>query len=76
VTAHITVHEVAVDGLPDMNDDTMTGRIAFIFDGCIVSGWPLSDGLWEANSDVGNGRPFGGVTHWVEFDRPIWEYER
>jgi hypothetical protein len=36
----IKVHEIAVDGLPP-NDDALIGRLAFLFDGCIVSGWPL-----------------------------------
>lgn len=34
-----TLHEIATDGLPDMGK--LIGRVAFIFDGCIVSGWPL-----------------------------------
>jgi hypothetical protein len=41
----IKVHEIAVDGLPPGNgepgEQEMIGRVAFIFDGCIVSGWPL-----------------------------------
>ena len=91
-TVEITVHEIATDGLPDM--EGLTGCVAFIFDGCIVSGWPLDpddhphlyavhdwnakkDGvLWEANSDVGHTRPFGGVTHWVEFPEPLWKVTR
>ncbi|WNN95134.1 hypothetical protein SEA_MAGRITTE_183 [Microbacterium phage Magritte] len=82
----VKVHEIATDGLPNMKE--LTGRVALIFDGCIVSGWPLDptehadiyerhvwraeDGvLWEANSDVGNHRVFGSVTHWVEFPFPL-----
>ncbi len=69
----IKVREIAVDGLPDM--DSLTGRVAFIFDGCIVSGWPVGpegeEMLWEANSDVGRHGTFGGVTHWVEFPVPV-----
>lgn len=82
VELKIRVHEIATDGLPDM--DKCVGRVGFIFDGCIVSGWPLNptehadlytrlgatsdEGvLWEANSDVGHHKPFFGVTHWVEF---------
>lgn len=38
-TLSIIIHEIAEDGLPDM--DRLVGRVAFIFDGCIVSGWPL-----------------------------------
>jgi hypothetical protein len=72
----IKVHEIAKDGLPAMDD--LTGRVAFIFDGCIVSGWPLRDNgngetTWEANSDVGHGGVFYGVTHWVEFPVPVWD---
>ena len=71
----VTVHAIADDGLPDFTTDrTLVGRVAFLFDGCIVSGWPLPGGLWEANTDVGHGRPFGGVTHWVEFPRPLREF--
>lgn len=87
----VKLHPIATDGLPDM--DALTGRVAFIFDGCVVSGWPLlrdehpetydrvgvyeGEGtLWEANSDVGHGRPFYGVTHWLEFPTEIWELVR
>jgi hypothetical protein len=88
----IVVHEIATDGLPDM--DQLTGRVAFIFDGCVVSGWPLrrddpdvahvyaregydgDDTLWEGNSDVSHNRPMAGVTHWLEFPVPAWEIER
>jgi hypothetical protein len=78
----IKVHEIARDGLPSRSDFP-TGRVAFIFDGCIVSGWPLyADpdddtssyaGLWGANDDVGLNVKFADVTHWVEFDAPLWE---
>ena len=42
----VTIHEIAKDGLPPEEGDggmshDLTGRVAFIFDGCIVSGWPL-----------------------------------
>jgi len=72
----IKVHSIADDGLPP---EDMT-NVALIFDGCIVSGWPLGNGpdhdqgysgLWEADSDVGHRRPFFGVTHWVEFPMPL-----
>lgn len=81
----IKIHEITTDGLPDMtydedNDKSLVGRVAFIFDGCIVSGWPLDEvgmpGLWEGDSDVSHNQPFGSVTHWVEFPMPIWELER
>lgn len=68
----VKVHEITSDGLPDMS--ILVGRVAFIFDGCVVSGWPLREGqLWEANSDVGHRGPFAGVTHWLEFSEPVWE---
>ena len=74
----VTVHEIAVDGMPDM--EALTGRVAFIFDGSIVSGWPLDDvgdpGYWEGNSDVARNVKFANVTHWVEFPVPVWEVER
>lgn len=70
----IKIHEIAIDGLPDM--EALVGRVAFIFDGCIVSGWPLDKpyyyGYWEPNRDVGNHLKFSGVTHWVEFPTEIW----
>jgi len=73
----VVLHEVAVDGLPDMDDRNMVGRVAFIFDGCVVSGHPLRDDgdegvLWEADDDVGRGGLFAGVTHWLEFPAPVW----
>ena len=42
----ITIHDIAVDGLPPANfngsmNGRLTGRVAFLFDGCIVSGWPV-----------------------------------
>lgn len=73
---NVIIHAIADDGLPDM--DGLSGRVAFLFDGCIVSGWPLDetddDGqpLWEADGDVGRHGPFGGVTHWVEFPVSVW----
>lgn len=79
----VKVHEIATDGLPDM--DALTGRVAFIFDGCLVSGWPLpgasaarglEETLWEGNRDVSHERLFSGVTHWVEFPEPVWQIER
>lgn len=81
----VKIHTIAEDGLPNMDDQDMVGRVAFIFDGCIVSGWPLRDGgrsepdgdvLWEGDSDVAHTQPMGNVTHWAEFPMPIWELER
>lgn len=81
----VKLHAIAVDGYPDM--DALTGRVAFIFDGCIVSGWPLKTGerqdgepvyssRWEADSDVGRVTRFEGVTHWIEFPQPLHQMER
>lgn len=47
----IKVRETAVDGLPDM--EALVGRVAFIFDGCVVSGWPLvPDQLDDPSVDI------------------------
>lgn len=62
--------DVKKDGLPYM--DKLTGRVAFIFDGCIVSGWPLENGNWEANEDVGRFGEFSGVEKYIVFDKEIW----
>jgi len=82
----IRVHEIATDGLPPRHEDDLAGRTAFIFDGCIVSGWPLHNGpdydgpvylgTWEADEDVGRRVEFGGVTHWVEFPVPVHRMEK
>lgn len=82
----VRVHAIADDGIPNMDDPNLVGRVAFIFDGCVVSGWPLNvdpedhstaySGRWEANDDVGRTVPFAGVTHWLEFPVPVWEIER
>lgn len=40
-TMVVKIHDVATDGLPDM--EALTGRVALIFDGCVVSGWPLDE---------------------------------
>jgi hypothetical protein len=82
VTTEVTIkiHRIDEDGLPDM--DALVGRVAFLFDGNIVSGWPLHvdpendrtaySGRWEADRDVGHHKEFAGVTHWVEFPEAIW----
>lgn len=81
----IKVHSIADDGLPDM--ENLTGRVAFLWDGNIVSGWPLHvdpqdhatpySGGWEAADDkLSSVREFRGVTHWVEFPEPVWNIER
>lgn len=82
MSAQITVivYSIAEDGLPDMDDESLTGRVAFIWDGAIVSGWPLNRlgrpaDHWEPSEDRFGGE-VSGVTHWVEFPDPIWDYER
>lgn len=79
----VTVHEIATDGLPPQ--EGLSGRCAFVFDGCIVSGWPLYgedgqgtySGYWIANSDVGRVNiKFSGVTHWIEFPEPLHSIDR
>lgn len=74
------IRSIKKHGLPDMAK--LTGRVAFIWDGCIVSGWPLypensfDKGEWEANDDVGRHGKFKGVTTYVVFDKPVWDYEK
>lgn len=70
------LYDIENDGLPDMGK--LTGRVAFIFDGCIVSGWPLK-GIknygpedWEDNSDVGRHGVFSGIKKYIIFDKEIW----
>jgi hypothetical protein len=81
----VTVHAIAEDGLPDM--DSLVGRVAFIWDGAVISGWihyswwrrrlreprGMRRGgvLWEGSEDRCGG-PFGGVTHWIELPVPAW----
>lgn len=69
------VYDIDKDGLYDKDDKSLVGRIAFIFDGCIVSGWYLDNGNWEANEDVGKFGEFSRevVKKYVIFDTPIWE---
>jgi hypothetical protein len=84
------VFDIEKDGLPDMNDQNLVGRVAFIHDGCIVSGWPLYNihleyperklpiygkDAWEANSDVSIVKPFVGVKKYVIFDVPVWDLD-
>jgi hypothetical protein len=80
------IYEIAKDGLPDI--DSLTGRVAFIWDGNIVSGWPLFEihlkypqnnypiytiNQWEANEDVGRKGVFDGVEKYIVFDVPVWD---
>lgn len=68
------VFDIAKDGLYDENDESLHGRIAFIFDGEIVSGHVLDNGNWEADSDVGRHGEFDkdSVKKYVIFDKPVW----
>lgn len=74
----VVVHAISEDGLPDM--DKLIGRVAFIWDGAIVSGWPLNrignPEAWEPSEDAFGMGPFYGVTHWVEFPTEFWNIER
>ncbi len=76
----VKVHSITEDGLPDMDNDALTGRVAFIWDGAVVSGWPLKrmgfpDDCWEPSADRFGG-PVYGVRHWLEFPEPVWEIGR
>lgn len=65
---------IETDGLPDMNDDDNIGRIAFIWDGKIVSGWPCrgeDPDVWTPSEDRFGG-PVAGVKKWVRFPAPLW----
>lgn len=75
----VKVHSIEEDGLPNM--DELTGQVAFIWDGVIVSGWPIDPniigeaGWWEPSEDRFGGK-VRGVTHWVEFPEPTWNLGR
>jgi hypothetical protein len=78
--AEIVIHSIAEDGVPDMSIDHMVGRVAFIWDGCIVSGWPIGtgedgdgpySGRWEPSEDRFGG-PVTGVEYWIELPVPAW----
>lgn len=74
----VILHSIAEDGLPDMTQ--LTGMVAFIWDGCVVSGWPIEAesgqyiDCWEPSEDRFGG-PVRGVTHWLEFPKPFWRLE-
>lgn len=78
----IKIHEIAKDGPPPATPgwgfpDELVGRVAFLWDGNIVTGWPRYDqgesDVWEADEDAGRRGLFFGVKHWVEFPVPIWD---
>lgn len=73
------LYDVARDGyIPELFDKAMVGRTAFIFDGCVVSGWLLDkeEGYWEADSDVGRHGKFTNVKKYIIFPKPLWEIEK
>lgn len=83
----VIVHDVEADGLPDMSDGALQGRVALLSGDVVVSGWPILRGpgerRWEADPDVTNGGCLSGmacggimfedVTHWLEFPVPVEE---
>ena len=80
---NIEIFNIEEDGLPNMGDPNMTGRVAFIWDGCIISGWPIGEEhgginygeqLWEPAEDRFGG-PVAGVKHWVLAPTPHWKIE-
>ena len=74
----IKVYNIAKDGLPNdiLSKEAQTGRIGFLWDGNIYSGWPLypnhsSDkSVWE---DSEFAHKLSGVEDWVLFPRPFWD---
>lgn len=77
----VKFHSVDQDGYPSY-ELTTTGRVAFIWDGYIVSGWPIHhivrrdgttypEGTWQPADDRFGG-PVAGVTDWVEFPMSLW----
>lgn len=75
----VKVCTIKKHGLPDM--EKLVGRVAFLWDGNIINGWPLypdhsfDKGEWEGDSDVSRHGTFTGVTTYFIFDKPLWEYE-
>lgn len=84
-TMTVELFDIDKDGLPDM--DKLTGRVAFIFDGAILSGWPLYNVHlrhpgnnfpeytkydWECSEAAP--KVFSGVKKYIIFDKPLWEY--
>lgn len=78
-TYSIIVHTIVEDGLPpeDFAQANLTGRVVFIFDGCLYSGWPLRPAasdydavVWEESE---TGTRFSGVKKWIELPVTGWE---
>lgn len=78
---NVELHEIAIDGLPEYHNPADIGRIAFLHDGSIYSGWPLApddngDIYWELSSGFGGSQRFYGVTHWLHFPDRVWNLEK
>lgn len=68
--------EISIDGLPDMQ--ALAGRVAFLWDGHIMTGYPLLDKdphghTWEGDSDFARPNGFAEITHYVIFPAPLAE---
>ncbi|PSR53910.1 hypothetical protein AHMF7605_10465 [Adhaeribacter arboris] len=72
---NIKIFSIKEDGLPS-TDECHTGRVAFFYQGHIISGWPTreinKDDEWEADSDVGKLGVYTGVTHYTVLPKIIW----
>jgi hypothetical protein len=69
----IAVYTIDEDGLPppDYEGAGLVGRVAFLFDGSLYSGWPLQNGaIWE---DAETAHHFAGVTKWIELPVAGWD---
>lgn len=79
----IIVHTIKEDGLPpkDFEEAGLTGRVAFIFDGDIYSGWPAygedqempddpDEIVWEESEHA---HKMMGVEKWIELPVAGWE---
>jgi hypothetical protein len=85
----VKLYEIEKHGLPPRDEDgdlleEYVGRVAFLWDGNLVNGWALDRDddedadelpLWEP-SEIGEGRSFAGVTHWLHFPEAFWDMER
>ena len=91
INLNAILHSVEEDGLPDMTDESMAGRVAMVLDGGIVSGWPIAfdvedpenynvnqdgDVPWTTAEDIGgDDEEFYGVRYWIEFPVAAWDME-
>lgn len=85
----VIVHNVERDGVPDMEADRdLVGRIAYVWDGAIVSGWPIGMDVAEESTDLDlgvqywepsegrMGGPVTGVEQWIELPYPAWSLQQ